>query len=86
MPTLLSQVAPQVVIMTTRGATSDSKVGIMTTQDFLWLQLIWRSGSSRFHALLSSMILLKFLWLEKKSVPVKKTAYTKIKYSLKALS
>ena len=31
MPTLLSLVPPEVVIMTTSGATSDNKVGIMTT-------------------------------------------------------
>ena len=31
MPTLSSLVAPEVVIMTTYGATSDDKVGIMTT-------------------------------------------------------
>ena len=34
MPTLSSLVAPQVVIMTTCGATSDDKVGIMTTHGF----------------------------------------------------
>ena len=32
MPTLPSLVAPQVVVMTTCGATSDDKVGIMMTQ------------------------------------------------------
>ena len=31
MPTLLSLVAPEVVIMTTSGAISDDKVGIMMT-------------------------------------------------------
>ena len=34
MPTLPSLVAPQVVIMTTCGATSDGKVGIMTIVNF----------------------------------------------------
>ena len=34
MPTLLSLAAPQVAIMTTCGATSDNKVGIMTTLGF----------------------------------------------------
>ena len=37
MPTLPSLVASQVVMMTTCGATSDGKVGIMTTLHFLWL-------------------------------------------------
>ena len=44
MPTLSSLVAPQVVIMTTCGATSDDKVGIMTTQ-LLWPFYLWRSLS-----------------------------------------
>ena len=39
MPTLSSLVAPEVVITTTSGATSDDKVGIMTTLRFLWNQL-----------------------------------------------
>ena len=34
MPTLSSLVAPEVVVMTTSGATSDDKVGIMTTPGF----------------------------------------------------
>ena len=36
-PTLSSLVAVEVVIMTTSSATNDAKVGIMTTQSFLWL-------------------------------------------------
>ena len=36
MPTLPSLVAPEVVILTTFGATSDDKVGIMTILGFQW--------------------------------------------------
>ena len=40
MTTLLSLAAPEVVIMTTPGAASDNKVGIMTTLNFQHLHLI----------------------------------------------
>ena len=36
MPTLSPLVAPEVVIMTTSGATNDDKDGIVTTLDFHW--------------------------------------------------
>ena len=44
MPTLSSLVAQEVVTMTTSGATSDDKVGIMTTLGFWWGCVIrtWR--------------------------------------------
>ena len=52
-PTLFSLVAPQVVIMTTCGATSGNKVGIVTTLDYdnlrcyQWQQS-WHCDNSRF--------------------------------------
>ena len=40
MPILASLVAPEVVIMTTSGAASDAKIGIMTTLIFQCQQVI----------------------------------------------
>ena len=48
MPTLLSSQAPEVVIMTTPGATTDNKVGIMKIPAFqcviLWVSMWFLTG------------------------------------------
>ena len=44
MPTLSSLMAPEVVVMTTSGAASDDKVGIVTTHGFQWR--VWHSTVS----------------------------------------
>ena len=41
MPTLLSLVLLEAVVMTTYGAISDDKVGIMTTLGFQWYPMIY---------------------------------------------
>ena len=47
MPTLLLPAAPQVVVMTTYGATNDEKVGIITIISFQWniLQIVQHLGA-----------------------------------------